>query len=61
MELKYKSFQPDYNNLLAVLNNQRPKRLPLYEHHIDSPFISKAISKNIYLNGSKPSDYEEYY
>jgi uroporphyrinogen decarboxylase len=42
MESMYKSFQPDYNNLLAVLNNQRPDRIPLYEHHIDAPFISKV-------------------
>lgn len=55
------TFQPDYNNLLAVLNNQRPKRMPLYEHHIDAPFISKAMGKEIVLEDNNPGDYEEYY
>lgn len=54
-------FQPDYNNILAVLENKRPDRLPLYEHHIDTPFISKAVVKNILLEGNKTSDYEYYY
>lgn len=56
-----KTFQPDYNNLLAVLNNQRPERIPLYEHHIDAPFISKARGKEVVLHGNKAADYEEYY
>lgn len=55
------TFQPDYTNLLAVLNNQRPARIPLYEHHIDAPFISKVLGRNIELQGNKPNDYEEYY
>jgi uroporphyrinogen decarboxylase len=61
MESMYKSFQPDYNNLLAVLNNQRPDRIPLYEHHIDAPFISKVMGKEIVLHGNLAGDYEEYY
>ena len=56
-----KSFEPDYNNILAVLHNKKPERIPLYEHHIDAPFISKNIDKEIVLNGNKASDYEEYY
>ncbi len=36
-------FQPDYTNILKVLYNQRPDYLPLYEHHIDAPFISKCL------------------
>ena len=55
------TFQPDYTNLLAVLNNQRPARIPLYEHHIDAPFISKVSGREIELQGDKPNDYEEYY
>ncbi len=54
-------FQPNYQNLLQVLNNQRPQRLPLYEHHIDAPFISKARGKPIGLSGNKPQDYLAYY
>jgi len=55
------TFQPDYTNLLAVLNNQRPDRIPLYEHHIDVPFISKVLDRKIELQGNKSNDYEEYY
>ena len=37
------NFQPDYTNILKVLHHQRPDYLPLYEHHIDAPFISKFV------------------
>ena len=54
-------FQPDYRQIEKVLYNQRPERLPLYEHHIDKPFIEKTIGKKIDLQGGKPSDFENYY
>jgi uroporphyrinogen decarboxylase len=54
-------YAPDYNNILKVLYNERPKRLPLYEHHIDLPFISKYLGKEIVLHGEKPEDYREHY
>jgi len=53
-------FEPDYRNVLKVLFNERPSRLPLYEHNIDIPFIRKFIGAEISL-GDKPEDYEEYY
>jgi uroporphyrinogen decarboxylase len=59
--MKNTEFIPDYNNILQVLYNRKPKRLPLYEHHIDVPFISKAIKEEIVLLGNKTQDYEEYY
>jgi len=55
------SFQPDYNNILEVLYNRKPKRLPVYEHLINIPFISKALNREIVIQGNKPQDYEEYY
>ena len=55
------NFQPDYRNLLQVLNNQRPQRLPLYEHHIDLPFISKVLGKPLALQGNQPQDYVAHY
>lgn len=55
------SFQPDYREIEKVLYNQRPERLPLYEHHIDRPFIEKVVGKDICLAGNKPEDFEEYY
>ena len=45
--MKNVAFTPDYNNLLSVLLNQRPPRLPLYEHHIDAPFISKVLGEKL--------------
>jgi len=56
-----KDFQPDYRQIEKVLYNQRPDRLPLYEHHIDKPFIEKVIGKEIGLQGNKPKDFEDYY
>ena len=55
------NFQPDYRQIEKVLHNQRPERLPLYEHHIDKPFIEKVIGQEIGLQGSKPEDYENYH
>lgn len=54
-------FEPDYHHILQVLNNRRPDRLPLYEHHIDAPFISKVLGENISSQGLKSNELEEYY
>ncbi len=54
-------FKPDYTNILSVLHNERPRRLPLYEHHIDDPFIAKCLGKEIQLEGNSAKDYEEFY
>ncbi len=55
------NFQPDYTNILKVLHNQRPDYLPLYEHHIDEPFISKYIGEKLETVSNKPADLEDYY
>lgn len=55
------SFQPDCRHLLAVLNNQRPARLPLYEHHIDLPFIVKALGRDLAPQGPRPEDCVQHY
>jgi len=54
-------FEPDYRQIEKVLYNQRPERLPIYEHHIDKPFIEKVLGREITLQGTKPADYEDYY
>jgi uroporphyrinogen-III decarboxylase len=54
-------FEPDYRNLLEVLNNRRPGRLPLYEHHIDLPFICKTLGRNLALQGNTKQDYVAHY
>jgi uroporphyrinogen decarboxylase len=55
------SFTPDYTHIEAVLHNRRPERLPLYEHHIDKPFVEKATGEKLELQGNAPQDYENYY
>jgi hypothetical protein len=55
------TFQPDYRNILKVLYNEKPLRLPSYEHHIDAPFISKVLGENISLQGLKNHELEGYY
>lgn len=35
-------FEPDYTQMLAVLRNQRPARLPIYEHAI-SPLVMERV------------------
>ena len=37
------TFQPDYRNMLAVLANRRPARLPIYEHLINPPVIERIL------------------
>jgi len=54
-------FQPDHTHVEAVLHNKRPQRLPLYEHHIDVPFIEKATGKELTLTGTSTQDYESYF
>jgi hypothetical protein len=54
-------FQPDYTNILKVLHNQRPAYLPLYEHHIDAPFISKCIGEKLEINSNHPAELEDYF
>ena len=55
------AFQPDYTNVLEVLENRRPRRLPLYEHHIDLPFISKALGRTVAPQGNTPADLLAHY
>jgi hypothetical protein len=54
-------FQPDYSNIQMVLNNQRPDYLPLYEHHIDAPFISKVLGEDLDSEGLNGKELEDYY
>jgi uroporphyrinogen decarboxylase len=54
-------FSPDYTNLLQVLLNQKPKRLPVYEHHIDAPFISKVLGEELSPEGLNSNELVAYY
>ncbi|WP_105614635.1 uroporphyrinogen decarboxylase family protein [Vallitalea okinawensis] len=54
-------FEPNYTHVLNAASNIQPKRLPLYEHAINEPFIDKVINKNIteLMRGTK-ADRQEY-
>jgi len=54
-------FEPDFTNLEQVLLNRRPKRLPIYEHHIDAPFISKFLGEVLSPKNLNPSELTGYY
>jgi hypothetical protein len=54
-------FQPDYTNILKVVQNKRPDYLPLYEHHIDAPFISKVVGEDLSAEGLNGAELEAYY
>jgi uroporphyrinogen decarboxylase len=41
------AFQPDYRNFLAVLNNQRPARLPIYEHQVNNGSIENITGRKL--------------
>ncbi|MCP4141787.1 MAG: hypothetical protein GY755_16190 [Chloroflexi bacterium] len=55
-------FQPDYNHILAVMENKRPKRLPLYEHKI-SPLVMEEIQGESFaeLEQGDDSDLDEFF
>ena len=59
--MKSTNFTPDYTNLLQVLSNQKPSRLPLYEHHIDAPFISKILGEDLNPENLNEKELIEYY
>ncbi len=61
MQINKNNFQPDYTNLLEVLHNRKPRRLPLYEHIIDVEFISKILGKELMPQSNNPIDLEAFY
>jgi len=60
-KIEHMKFQPDYTNILMVLNNHRPNYLPLYEHHIDAPFISEVLGEELSSEGLNDNGLEGYY
>src|SRR5512133_2311928 len=59
--MTHPDFEPDFTNLEMVLLNRRPKRLPIYEHHIDAPFISKVFGEVLIPKTLNPSELTGYY
>ena len=40
-------FAPDYHNLIQAAKNIKPDRIPLYDHKVNDPFISKYLDRNL--------------
>lgn len=56
-------FVPDYNNIIQAARNNRPSRLPLYDHNIDEPFVSKYLCRDLgkLLADGTPESIAEYF
>lgn len=56
------NFQNDYRYMLDVLNNRRPKRLPVYEHIISPLIMEKVLGTQFasLING-QAIDQEQYF
>ena len=55
-------FQPDYRHFSAVLRNQRPARLPLYEHIIDPKIMEQVLDLRFAeLLGGSPAEAGEFF
>lgn len=55
-------FENDYRNMLAVLNNQRPQRLPIYEHIISPEIMEQVL--NVQFSGlieGEDADLDEFF
>ncbi len=55
-------FQPDYRNMLDVLANKRPARLPLYEHKIDPSIMEQVLDTRFAeLEQGSDADLREFF
>ena len=56
------NFTPDYQNILDVLNNKKPKRLPIYEHIISPLIMEKILNKSFSeLGAGNKDDLAEFF
>ena len=55
------NFQPNYKNMIDVLNNKKPKRLPLYEHIISPKIMEKILNKKFTHFEKDNSDLDQYF
>ena len=55
-------FRPDYRNMLAVLENRKPPRLPVYEHIISEKIMEQVLGAEFAdLEESDGADLEHYF
>lgn len=56
------NFQPDYTNIVDAANNIKPKRIPIYEHHIHDSIISSVMNHKLYdIEKYSDNDLNEYF
>ena len=39
--------EPNYQYFVKAMKNETPERMPIYEHHIDAPFMEKATGQEL--------------
>lgn len=39
--------EPNYRHFVKAMKNETPDRMPIYEHHIDAPFIEKMTGEEL--------------
>ena len=55
-------FTPDYRHVVAVARNERPGRLPIYEHLINDAFIEAVLDEPFsVLAGGDAGDLRRYF
>ncbi|MBN1460227.1 MAG: hypothetical protein JXA57_11875 [Armatimonadetes bacterium] len=55
-------FTPDYRHMVAVLDNQRPRRLPIYEHLINPEFMELVLDTQFAeLIAGDDADVDEFF
>ncbi len=56
------TFQPDYRNMLAVMANRRPPRLPIYEHIISPEIMEQIMGRQFAaLHDGDDADLDQFF
>jgi uroporphyrinogen decarboxylase len=56
------AFEPDYRHILNAARNRRPRRLPVYEHLINTPFMERVLGARFAdLEGGTAADQREFF
>jgi uroporphyrinogen decarboxylase len=55
------TFEPDYRFIVDASTNQKPGRLPIYEHAIDESIMAAVLGTEMSLQGENLSDLHGHY
>ena len=59
--MKQMDFEPDYRNIEDAARNRRPRRLPLYEHGINTKVLSAAAEQSMDGLGDGPAGLRRWF